>query len=72
MAVPAFLIVHYFIPVLPVGLGFAGGAMVHVALFELLGEAYVDTDAVTTSVISSLSMAGMMFVQAVIDEGSRS
>ena len=71
MAVPAFLFVHYFIPILPVGLGFAGGAMAWVALFELLQEAYEDTDAVTTGVISSISLAVMIALQGYIDDESR-
>jgi len=72
MAVPAFLFVHAFIPFLPVGLGFAGGAMAWVALFELLMEAYEDTESVvTTGIISSLSLGVMLALQGMIDEGSR-
>mmetsp|Transcript_9778 Transcript_9778/g.9435 ORF Transcript_9778/g.9435 Transcript_9778/m.9435 type:complete len:366 (-) Transcript_9778:309-1406(-) len=72
MAVPAFLFVHQFIPILPVGLGFAGGAMAWVALFELLQEAYEDTDAITTGIVSSISLAVMVGVQGAIDQSSRS
>jgi zinc transporter ZupT len=71
MAVPAFLFVRYFIPILPVGLGFAGGAMAWVAFFELLLEAYEDTDMVTTGLVSSLSLGCMLWLQNVIDEGAR-
>lgn len=73
MAVPAFLFVHYFIPILPVGLGFAGGAMAWVAFFELLAEAFEDTKSTTlTVVISTASLAVMMALQNSIDESSRS
>jgi ZIP family zinc transporter len=67
MAVPAFMFVHSFLPLLPVGLGFAGGAMMWVAIVELLLEAYEDTDAVTTGVASTLALAFMITIQKSIE-----
>lgn len=63
MAVPAYMFVRYFIPILPVGLGFAGGAMAWVAFMELMIEAYEDTDAVTTGVVSVISLSFMLTLQ---------
>merc|ERR1711892_1101236 len=63
MAIPAYLFVSYFIPILPVGLGFAGGAMAWVACMELIIEAYEDTDAITTGVVSSISLPIMLALQ---------
>jgi len=71
MAVPAYLFVQFFIPILPVGLGFAGGAMAYVALCELLMEAYEDTDLMTTAVVSTISLFGMIFLQDAIDASAR-
>jgi len=71
MAVPAYLFVDYFIPILPVGLGFAGGAMAWVGFVELLVEAYQDTDILTTGFISSISLAVMLYIQGAIDISSR-
>jgi len=72
MAVPSYEFVHHFIPVLPVGLGFAGGAMAWVAICELLMEAVEDSGLPTTAIVSSLAMIGMHFLQEVIDASARS
>ncbi len=71
MAVPAYKFVSLFIPFLPCGLGFAGGAMAWVALFELLKEAIEDSGLVTTAFVSTTSLIGMHFLNEIIDEGAR-
>ena len=72
MAVPAYMFVHHFIPVLPIGLGFAGGAMTWVAFFELLSEAIEDTNVFITGVVALCSLVSMMCIQGAIDDETRS
>jgi zinc transporter, ZIP family len=72
MAVPSYLFVKYFISILPIGLGFAGGAMAWVAFMELLMEAYEEIGIVSTGFVSALSLSAMLLLQRAIDEGSRS
>ncbi|CAM9811284.1 unnamed protein product [Heterosigma akashiwo] len=67
MAVPAFLFVEQFLPLLPVGLGFAAGAMFWVAVFELFAEACEDSSKLQAGLITACSFAGMLYVQHLLD-----
>ena len=42
MAVPAALLTWIFLPLLPIGLGFAGGAMIYLVMSELIPDAITD------------------------------
>ncbi|MBN2759132.1 MAG: ZIP family metal transporter [Rhodobacteraceae bacterium] len=66
LAVPAFLFVLYFAPVLPVGLGLAAGAMLWMIFSELLPEAQEGADTSTIGVIVTLAFAAMMAVTLVL------
>lgn len=72
MAVPAYMFVNHFVPVLPIGLGFAAGAMLWVAFMELMVEAIRDSNILTTTIISSLSFAFMQWCHNAIDDEARS
>ena len=66
MAVPAFLLVEWFEPVLPIGLGFAGGAMVWMVAKELVPEAREDLSARAVAGIVGLSTAAMVLFQVLV------
>jgi len=66
MAVPAFLLVEWFEPVLPVGLGFAGGAMVWMVAVELIPEAREDLSDRFVAAAVTASLAAMVAFQVLV------
>ncbi|WP_296475249.1 hypothetical protein [Roseinatronobacter sp.] len=66
LAVPAFLFVLAFAPVLPVGLGLAAGAMLWMIFSELLPEATEGVDSSNVGVIVTLAFTAMMAVTLVL------
>lgn len=63
MAIPAFLFIEHFKPTLAVGLGFAAGAMVYVALFELVTEAVEQCGRARTVATSTVAFFLMLYAQ---------
>ena len=64
MAVPAFLAVKRFEPLVEAGLGFAGGAMVWMVLFQLIPDSFVVGErarSIMTVVLSTAVMIGLEF-----------
>lgn len=66
MAVPAYLFVDYFKMIVPIGLGFAAGAMLYVAIFELFTEAQQVLKSGPTFVVAFCSSVVMILMQACI------
>lgn len=66
VAVPAFIFVTMFQPLLPWGLGFAGGAMLWMSFSELLPEAINDTPSEIIATIATISIAFMVLLENVL------
>lgn len=66
MAVPAFLFIEIFKDYLPLGLGFAGGAMIWMVFAELIPDALEDTSSTTVATTLTISVALMIVFQVLI------
>jgi zinc transporter ZupT len=63
MALPAFLFVQVFRPFLPVGLGFAAGAMLWMVVRELLPDALEEAPPRPVAVAAGLATLAMLLFQ---------
>lgn len=66
MAVPAFIFVEIFREYLPMGLGFAAGAMIWMVFAELIPDANKESDPKTVASVITISVAAMIIFQVLI------
>ncbi len=66
MAVPAFLFVVAFKPILPVGLGFAAGAMIWMVFSDLIPDALEHASSNAVAITVTASIAAMLAFQALL------
>ena len=66
VAVPAFLLVSIFQPLLPASLGFAGGAMIFLVIQELLPESFEHSSPTEAAWGVTIGLVGMLgFIAAI-------
>jgi zinc transporter ZupT len=68
MAVPAFLFVEFFRPMLPYGLGFAAGAMIWMVFSELTPDALEDASSNLVGIVATVSILAMIAFQVLIGQ----
>lgn len=67
MAVPSALLAWFFEPLLPVGLGFAGGAMIYLTVSELIPDALEEGGRSLTAWGVMVGLTGMLFITTILN-----
>ncbi len=67
MAVPSALLAWFFEPLLPIGLGFAGGAMIYLTISELIPDALQEGGKSLTAWGVMLGLTGMLFITTLLN-----
>ena len=67
MAVPSALLAWFFEPLLPIGLGFAGGAMIYLTVSELIPDALEDGGKSLTAWGVMVGLCGMLLITTLLD-----
>ena len=67
MAVPAALVTWIFEPLLPIGLGFAGGAMIYLVFSELIPDALADGGKSLTGWGVIIGLCGMLLITTLLN-----
>lgn len=67
MAVPAAILTWFFEPLLPVGLGFAGGAMIYLVFSELIPDALEEGGKILTAWGTMVGLCGMLLITTLLD-----
>jgi zinc transporter ZupT len=71
MAVPSALLAWFFEPLLPIGLGFAGGAMIYLTMAELIPDALEDGGKHLTAWGVMLGLCGMLLITTLLNTWAR-
>jgi len=67
MAVPSALLAWFFEPLLPIGLGFAGGAMIYITVAELIPDALEEGGRSLTAWGVMIGLCGMLLITTLLD-----
>lgn len=67
MAVPSALLAWFFEPLLPIGLGFAGGAMIYLTMVELIPEALQEGGRSLTAWGVMVGLTGMLLITTLLN-----
>ena len=67
MALPAALLTWFFAPLLPIGLGFAGGAMIYLTMSELIPDALEEGGHSLTAWGVMIGLCGMLLITTLLN-----